>query len=588
MKQFFKQNIKPRLGLVALLLLCSSGMYAQTTDGIYIDSAFTVKSGDTLRWYGNVEIAPNAKVTIEDGAKILFYGDTLKVNPGAQILGTAAAWSSFTPGLGTGSIVFQKSNPNTGSTNQQVLIGGNSGSTTANTFVAIEINNANGVKLMGSNTRIGSSLTFTSGHLYVDVQNLVMSSVATIAGADAGKFAVTASTGTVAKEGLATAAFAFPVGSSDVPGDYLPAVMQNSGTADQYNVRAISPLTPAPGSNASAYLTRSWQIAETTPGGSNVILGLQHNTATNQGTTYVDATAQILSSPATANWKAASASATTQAAGTVAGSSAHTVAAITDFSTNTYFTKGLAVSGVVVSAKVLLQGAMSGTAMTTKLNAPTIMPTAQPYNKAPFNYAGTESVPSIPAGVTDWVLVELRDANTPSTVVATRAAFVKSDGSVVDLDGSSVVSFSTATAGNYYIAIRHRNHLGIRSANTQALSSTATLYDFTSGEAQAYQDLAITTNPAMKDLGNGLFAMWGGNGANTGGGATNVRATGAAVVNDYQFILTVLNGATSVPGYSNADYNMDGTVRATGAAVVNDYTFLLNVLGINTAISQHQ
>ena len=66
--------------------------------------------------------------------------------------------------------------------------------------------------------------------------------------------------------------------------------------------------------------------------------------------------------------------------------------------------------------------------------------------------------------IVDWVLVELRTGTAAGTKVATRAAFLKSDGTIVDTDGTSPVQFTGLSAGNYYIVIRHRNHLAIMSA----------------------------------------------------------------------------------------------------------------------------
>ena len=241
---------------------------------------------------------------------------------------------------------------------------------------------------------------------------------------------------------------------------------------------------------------------------------------------------------------------------------------------------------VVVSVKVFLQGAMSGIAMTTTLNDLNLIPTTQPYNKAPWNYAGTESVASIPSGVTDWVLVELRDQSAPVTVVDIRAAFVKSDGSIVDLDGVSPVSFKRVSCNNYYIAVLHRNHLGIRSAKAQALCNTSTLYDFTSGQAQAYQNTSITANAAMRDMGNGLFAMWGGDGNGNG----NISYSGPN--NDESYLnSTALGGVLTTvlsPVYNNADYNMNGKVSYNGPN--NDESFLnSNVLGqvLTLIVNQH-
>jgi hypothetical protein len=271
-------------------------------------------------------------------------------------------------------------------------------------------------------------------------------------------------------------------------------------------------------------------------------------------------------------------------------------------------------SKLYTSAKIFLQGAYSTAlgrhkdvtaAWAAVLNANAL---SQPYNTAAFgNYAGTETVAGgfftstgATTDIVDWVLLELRDASTPSTIIARRAAFVREDGLIVDIDGLSAVSFSGTAAGNYHIAIRHRNHLGIRTATAQAVSGTSATpatYDFSAAQAQAYQDPAIlalpapNNNPAMKDFGAGKFGLWGGNGNSN----TSVRANGPLALNDYLFLLnTTLGGSVIIQinnVYSTADMNMDGTVRANGPLTLNDYLSLLNTsLGgsVTKIISQHQ
>jgi hypothetical protein len=241
--------------------------------------------------------------------------------------------------------------------------------------------------------------------------------------------------------------------------------------------------------------------------------------------------------------------------------------------------------GVTVNTKVFLQGAMSGSSMTTTLRNLNVIPVSHPYGGSFWSHTGTESVGTIPAGVTDWVLVELRDAAAPSTVIAKRAAFILSNGNIVDLDGVSPVSFPAIGEGSYYIAVRHRNHLGVRTAAAQYLTSTSLQYNFTTAQAAAYQNTGITANAAMKDMGSGVFAMWGGNVFTN----TNVRYSG--LNNDLTELLSVLGGnqntfLTNV--YSNADINMNGVVRYSG--LNNDNTFLLSILGGNQAaiFLQHQ
>lgn len=248
---------------------------------------------------------------------------------------------------------------------------------------------------------------------------------------------------------------------------------------------------------------------------------------------------------------------------------------------------GIGTVAVQVSVKVFLMGAYNTSTglMTTTLQNLNLLPLNQPYNTSPWNYSGTESVAAIPANVTDWVLVELRNASTPSTVIARRAAFILNTGMVVDLDGSSPVSFVGFESGNYHIAIRHRNHLSVRTATAQALSPTATLYDFTTAQGAAYQNPAITGNTALTAMGGGVFAMWGGD-ANSNG---NVRASGPS--NDQNAILQRLGGNTSLilTGiYTPEDLNLNGNVRYSGSQ--NDRNLLLNdVLGGqgNLILAQH-
>ena len=73
---------------------------------------------------------------------------------------------------------------------------------------------------------------------------------------------------------------------------------------------------------------------------------------------------------------------------------------------------------------------------------------------AAYGYTAS-TVGSIPnSDIVDWVLVELRTGTASDTKVAERAAFLKSDGTIVDTDGSSPVTFSGLSDGNYYVVIQ--------------------------------------------------------------------------------------------------------------------------------------
>lgn len=200
------------------------------------------------------------------------------------------------------------------------------------------------------------------------------------------------------------------------------------------------------------------------------------------------------------------------------------------------------------NVKVYLQGSYTGGGtMTTSLDSSGMIPLRQPYNVAPWNYySGSERVYNMPADIVDWVLVELRTGTAANTTVGRRAALLKSDGSIVDLDGLSQVKFNGITPGNYYIVIRHRNHLPIMSANPISLNSTnSLLYDFSTAQTQAYGN-----NP-MKDLGGGVFGMYAGD-VNADG---NVDYT-----ND---ILNKWLPSFGFHGYYSEDINLNGDVEYT-------------------------
>ena len=93
-----------------------------------------------------------------------------------------------------------------------------------------------------------------------------------------------------------------------------------------------------------------------------------------------------------------------------------------------------------VDLKIFLEGPFIGYEMETNLNIQSLIPNNHPFSGYPWNYAGTESVASIPnADIVDWVLVELRDTTEAqyaagSTMIAQQAAFLLNDGSVVGID----------------------------------------------------------------------------------------------------------------------------------------------------------
>jgi len=237
---------------------------------------------------------------------------------------------------------------------------------------------------------------------------------------------------------------------------------------------------------------------------------------------------------------------------------------LSDFSEITSFTT--ANCFVEVALTVWLEGANMGTlsVMQTQLQNNNFLPTMQPYSGIPWNYIGTENVlnaANIPNNTVDWVLVELRDANNLTIVISTRAAFLLADGSVVDYNelGATGVVFDDVNAGDYYLAVRHRNHLDVLSSVAVSVPNTTTPYDFTSAPSQAYG------MAQQKQMPNGKFALLGG----------DASADGIISVNDFNHYL---NQAATINGYYSADFDLDGVV---GVGDFNVYQGNSTVIGIS-------
>lgn len=206
----------------------------------------------------------------------------------------------------------------------------------------------------------------------------------------------------------------------------------------------------------------------------------------------------------------------------------------------------ITVASSVVNAKIFLQGPYDSGSMLTTLNMSGVIPLTQPYSTSPWNYAGTESVASDfftnHSNIVDWVLVELRTETSVSSTIATRAALLRNDGIIVDLDGVSPVTFLSLGSTNNYIVIKHRNHVPIMSSTKVQLSSTTMLYNFTSSQSNAYGSNALI------ELDVGIFGMFAGD-ANGNGQVQN---------NDNEEFWKFQNGLS---GYKEGDFNLNSQVQ---------------------------
>ncbi len=219
-----------------------------------------------------------------------------------------------------------------------------------------------------------------------------------------------------------------------------------------------------------------------------------------------------------------------------------------------------AAPSTILQLQAYLQGTYSGSGnMNSSLNAQ--LPISQPYNQAPWNYSGSEVVSSMSFNAVDWVLVELRSNANASSVVAQKAAILLSDGSIVAADNSSsgLIFNGLATNQNYYVVLKHRNHLGIISANSIYFPDTGVVnYSFSAGANQV-----MGSNQTI-EIETGIFALRAG----------DFYADG---IFSYKDSNVFANNSNS-PSYSLSDVNLDGVVD------MSDFNLLISnmtIIGID-------
>jgi hypothetical protein len=195
---------------------------------------------------------------------------------------------------------------------------------------------------------------------------------------------------------------------------------------------------------------------------------------------------------------------------------------------------------------VLLEGPYRNGSMADDLRQrgwlPETPPDVYPYNLDPMRpYI---RVSPIPDSVVDWVVVELRTLLTGGTRHY-RTAFVLRDGRIVDLDGKSPVTLPGLEQGAYYVAVHHRTHLAIITAEPVEVSP------------ERQQLLALTSDPgrilggaaalrALRSNGGTVWAMIGG----------DVNGDGKIDEDD----LRLLQLWQHAEGYVSADTDLNGIV----------------------------
>lgn len=130
---------------------------------------------------------------------------------------------------------------------------------------------------------------------------------------------------------------------------------------------------------------------------------------------------------------------------------------------------------LILSARVLLEGPYRDGTMAFDLRTLNLIDSIAP-NIAPYNLDSNrlfEKVRIIPDSIVDWATVEIRSQLSGGTRVF-RNCFIRSDGMLVDLDGKSAVTLPISQPGDYYIVVRHRNHLAVMTSAPVTLKQKTT------------------------------------------------------------------------------------------------------------------
>ena len=197
--------------------------------------------------------------------------------------------------------------------------------------------------------------------------------------------------------------------------------------------------------------------------------------------------------------------------------------------------------GIKINSKFFLEGPyddVSGTMLTT-INSS--IPLSSPYSEDPRTVPAD---PGVPSTAVDWVLVEVR-ATTDGTPLGYRSCFLKTDGRLIADDGSNDIGLAWIP-GDYYVVLRHRNHLAIMSAaSVSGLTwGLPTAYDFSTAQAQAYG-----ANPMILiDLSPVVFGCYAGDASNNGQVQNDDK-------NDYW------KAQVGTSGYKSADFNLNDQVQ---------------------------
>ena len=188
--------------------------------------------------------------------------------------------------------------------------------------------------------------------------------------------------------------------------------------------------------------------------------------------------------------------------------------------------------------------------------------------------------------IVDLIIVELRPSSDSSTYTTRRVALLQRDGDIVEWsDGITPLKFTETCANDtstYFVSIKHRNHLGVMTANPVDFSAGGSVsLDFSDGSVETYRKPNQIVDIEPQATIGVVQALWGGN------VGFNRRILFQGDNPDASLIAKPVLEASGNPdglanyilnGYYNSDVNMDGVTIFQGAPNDVDILFF-NIMG---------
>jgi len=218
--------------------------------------------------------------------------------------------------------------------------------------------------------------------------------------------------------------------------------------------------------------------------------------------------------------------------------------------------------------------------MRDDLRARGLLPTEEPYSEMEgFIHVGSGGGETVsqdlldvtgPDAIVDWVFVELKAADNFEEVVATRSALIQRDGDVISATGEDILSFYNLPHGEYYVQLRHRNHLAAETRFAYRFSATRI------PSIDLSWDFMPVRGKNPMTLIDDKIALWSGD--LNGDDLTIFQGPNNDIFYMFLKILVDVNNTNNLTnfisaGYTARDFNMDGKVIFQGPG--NDRSILL-------------